>query len=361
MRVYIRVDSSVPMGSGHLMRCLTLAGELKESGAEISFICRNHPGNLNHLVKQKGFCLYELSGLPRQKDEDIKYENEYAGWLAVPWQQDAGETIGVIEKHGRLDWMVIDHYGLDERWEKRLRPHTSKIMVIDDLANRRHDCDLLLDQNLYENMEQRYDGLVPDSCKQLLGPQYALLRPEFCEARAHLRKRDGIVRRILIFFGGSDPTNETKKALDAIKLLDRPDIAVDVVVGANNPHRDEIREICADMPNTSYYCQVENMAELMANADLAIGAGGAAAWERCYLGLPTLIIIIAENQSAATKILASTGAVWNLGNSSEVSSDNIYESLQEITDNTVAIITMSEISMNVIFKRHVRICLWEEK
>src|SRR5690606_26558309 len=133
-------------------------------------------------------------------------------------------------------------YSIDIQWELKLRTYVNRIMVIDDLANRRHDCDLLLDQNLYENMEQRYMGLVPETCKLLLGPRYALLRPEFREARKKLRPRDGTVRRILIFFGGTDPTNETLKAIEAVRLLNCSDIEVDVVVGAKNPHRDLIKK-----------------------------------------------------------------------------------------------------------------------
>lgn len=219
---------------------------------------------------------------------------------------------------------MVDSYALDHKWEKFLRPHVNKIMVIDDLANRAHDCDLLLDQNYYRDIEHRYDGLLPLTCRKLLGPEYALLRPEFHQAKKNLRKRDGKIRRILVFFGGSDPSNETKKALQAIKLLNRPEIAVDVVVGAGNPHREEIKQICSEMPNTTYYCQVENMAELMAAADLAIGAGGVTTWERLYLELPTIAIAVAENQVETLEALGEAEMVWYLGIWSEVVVDDIY-------------------------------------
>jgi len=232
------------------------------------------------------------------------------------------------EKNKKIDWLVVDHYALDRRWEEQMRPFVRKIMVIDDLADHPHDCDLLLDQNLYEDMETRYDGLVPEHCIKLLGPKYALLRRGFREARANLRERDGTVKRILVFFGGSDSTNETAKALEAIQLLGRPDIAVDVVVGLSNPHKDGIKEMCSIMPNAKYYCQVDNMAELMAQADLAVGAGGSATWERCFLGLPSITIITAKNQRESTLAVSSRKATFNLGFHNQVSSKEILDILQ---------------------------------
>ena len=228
----------------------------------------------------------------------------------------------------RLSWLIVDHYALDKRWEGQMRPFTGKIMVIDDLADRPHDCDLLLDQNLYKGMERRYEGLVPDHCERLLGPRYALLRPEFAAARRTLRHRDGRVRRILVFFGGSDLSNETAKALEAIRLLNRSDIAVDVVVGASNAKGDMIREICQRMPNTCFHLQVENMAELMALADLAIGAGGTTTWERCYLGLPTIVLVLADNQREVAEAMSAAGAIRNVGWHADVTSTGLAEALR---------------------------------
>jgi len=205
LKILIRTDSSVQIGTGHVMRCLTLADELRERGAEIVFVCRDFAGNL---------CGYTEGNL------------KHAAWLGADWQTDARQVEEIIKDFNtHPDWLVVDHYALDERWERYLRSYVKKIMVIDDLADRPHDCDLLLDQNFYENLESRYDGLAPSGCKKLLGPKYALLRPEFREERKNLRKRDGYVKRIMIFFGGSDPTNETTKALEAVRMLNRPDIA----------------------------------------------------------------------------------------------------------------------------------------
>lgn len=206
--VAIRVDSSQVMGSGHLMRCLTLAERLRCEGTDVRFICRDLVGNPAHLAREKGFAL-EL--LPRREENSAL--TGYTAWLTVSQETDATETIAALERAGRafLDRLIIDHYAIDEVWEKHLRPYTKEIFVIDDLANRRHDCDVLLDQNFYRHMQHRYDGLVPTTCRLLLGPQYALLREEFYRVRETMRVRDGSLRRILVFYGGSDLTSETER------------------------------------------------------------------------------------------------------------------------------------------------------
>lgn len=328
MNIVFRTDASLLMGSGHVMRCLTLAGELRLRRAEVTFICREHLGCLISLIVDKG---YQVTCLPKAgceyavRPDDV----DHAEWLGVSWEQDAAETIAALGQIG-FDCLIIDHYAIDCRWERTLRPHVGRIMVIDDVADRPHECDLLLDQNLYVGMENRYNGLVPDYCIRLLGPKYALLRPEFTEYLRDMRPRDGSVKSIFIFFGGSDPSNETTKALKAIKLLDLPDVALDVVAGVANPHRDEIRSLCALMPNTTYHCQVDNMAELMATADLAIGGGGTITWERCFLGVPAMVIAIADNQVETTEYLYDTGRVWFIGKAATVTVAFLAQRVQEL-------------------------------
>jgi len=307
VNVCFRVDASIQIGSGHVMRCLTLADALRLQGTGITFICREHPGNLIGLIEAKG---YQVERLQPPTTGCVATPDDVANavLLGVSWLQDSADTIDALQETKR-EWLIVDHYALDYRWERKLRDHICKIMVIDDIADRPHDCDMLLDQNFYIDMESRYDGLVPGHCRKFFGPRCALLRPEFIEARRNLRERDGNVRRILLFFGGSDSTNETAKALAAIRLLNRTDIAVDAVVGWSNPRREEIQNICILMPNTVYHCQIANMAELMANADLAVGAGGTVAWERCHLGLPTLVLVTADNQSKTTQAADKAGLV----------------------------------------------------
>ncbi len=369
MKVFIRADASTQIGTGHVMRCLTLAGDLRQFGMEVSFISRELPGDLCDYVESKGFSVHRLIA-------EVDSKVDYWEWLGENWLADAKKTReiilnqageqsdigsvntkdaisnqaslldeGLINKSSQIAAqvffasapngeggsninLVVDNYAIDHKWESFLRPYVNKILIIDDLANRTHDCDLLLDQNYYHDLEHRYDGLLPQTCRKLLGPEYALLRPEFHQAKKTLRKRDGKIRRILVFFGGSDPTNETKKALEAIKQLNRPEIAVDVVVGTANPYQEEIKQICSEMPNTTYHCQVENMAELMAAADLAIGAGGATTWERLYLELPTIAIAVAENQVETLEALGKEGVVWYIGKSVGVNQEDLYRKIR---------------------------------
>lgn len=332
MRVVIRVDSSSLIGSGHLMRCLTLAGQLKKHGAEVAFICRDLEGNLTELVRKQD---YELYLLPRAAGDDTL--TGYAAWLTVSQQRDAEETLAIIQKFSAVNRLVIDSYAIDETWEELLRPYVQEIFVIDDLANRRHDCDVLLDQNYYLDKEHRYDGLVPESCKLLLGPEHALLREEFYEAKKHLRKRDGSIHNILIFYGGSDLTDETTKAIHALIELNLPGVTADVIVGASNKQKGKISELCAQHEFLYYHEQVSNMAEFMNNADLMLGAGGTTTWERYFLQLPSVVTAIAENQIKICEDCAMAGLIYYLGQHDKVTLDDIIRAIEELSspDNLV--------------------------
>lgn len=165
MNISFRTDASLQIGTGHVMRCLTLADELRRQGADIVFICREHPGNLIDLIEGKGHPVVRLL----QADAEYMATSEdvtHATWLGVSWQQDAAETLTALG-NTQPEWLIVDHYALDRRWGQKLRLHVGKIMVIDDLADRLHDCDLLSDQNLYPAMESRHDKLIPDNCQKL--------------------------------------------------------------------------------------------------------------------------------------------------------------------------------------------------
>lgn len=344
--IAFRTDSSFTLGAGHLFRCLALADALRQRGASVFFICVELPGNLNRFIENRGHVVHHL--LPPMPGDKGISSSLHPHWSGIDWKIDAKNTLEVLAGMPKLAWLLVDHYALDTRWEQQMRPFTGKIMIIDDLADRPHDCDLLLDQNQYERLERRYDGLVPDHCERLLGPRYALLRPEFAAARKTLRHRDGRVRRIFVFFGGSDLSNETAKALEAIRLLNRTEIAVDVVVGASNHKGDQIRQICQRMPNTYFHLQVENMAELMALADLAIGAGGTTTWERCCLGLPTLALVLADNQRGIVEAMSAAGAMRNVGWYANVTSTGLAEALRMVLASPDCLSAMSERSLAIM-------------
>jgi UDP-2,4-diacetamido-2,4,6-trideoxy-beta-L-altropyranose hydrolase len=332
------------------MRCLTLAEELSDSGAEVRFISRAHPGNLNGLIREKGFQCFELPETPAIETSEQWVQvsrSQYATWLGVSQQQDAQETIEALGGE-RADWLIVDHYGLDEDWETLLRPHATKIMVIDDLADRRHDCDLLLDQNFFINDEKRYDDLVPPSCTKLLGPKYALLRMEFREARKNLKERTGEVKRVLVFFGGSDPENYTGLAIEALSAPELLHLHVDVVIGAQNPNRIEVEKLGQDRPGTMLHIQASNMAELMSKADLAIGAGGSTTWERLYLGLPGIVIPIAKNQIPSTTDLCDLGIIMSLGQDGKISEKRLKEAVLLLIYKPIRLLEMSQIGMQMV-------------
>lgn len=327
MKIAIRVDASIRIGIGHVMRCLTLADELRVQGAKCNFICRELPGHQRSLIQNRGYPVFSLQACAGHEDSS-RPNNECPD---ISWQEDVEQTIGLLRKGiGTVDWLIVDHYGLERSWEEQLRSLDARVMVIDDLADRSHECDLLLDQNFYDNLDNRYIDLIEPKCRALLGPRYALLRDEFLRNGRSLRRRDGQVRRILIFFGGTDPSNETAKALDALRLFNRPELEADIVLGGANPFRDIIQAQCNGWPNVNCHIQVGNMAELMSKADLALGAGGSATWERCFLGLPTATIIVAANQIETTEALARTGAIVNLGSATQVTAQNLVEAMEEL-------------------------------
>ncbi|MBT3993446.1 MAG: UDP-2,4-diacetamido-2,4,6-trideoxy-beta-L-altropyranose hydrolase [Gammaproteobacteria bacterium] len=334
MKILFRADASIYIGSGHIMRCLTLADELKAKGCEIIFICRELSGNLISLIEKKNYSVCKLEVADESK--------------AFNWENDADETINWIEKKSiETDLIVIDHYQLDSRWESQLRSYTKKIMVIDDLANRHHDCDFLLDQNYYQNMETRYGGLVSFEATKFLGPTFALLREQFYRERESLSERNGEVNNILIFMGGGDSFNTTTMAIKAVQQVEQ-DIKVNVVIGGANPYYEEVDALCATLPNVNLHIQVENMAELMVQADLAIGAGGATTWERCYLGLPSITLVFAENQVKTTMDLASLGVINFLGWAHECTVHDIATSIQTAIDSPSKMKEMSSKSMRLM-------------
>jgi UDP-2,4-diacetamido-2,4,6-trideoxy-beta-L-altropyranose hydrolase len=339
LTVVVRADASITIGSGHVMRCLTLAEALQEKGAEVHFVCREHEGHLGALIQERGFrvTLLPVSNTgPPETSSDYVDVDAYAAWIGALWETDAEQTrtaIGATRE--QTAWLVVDHYGLDRRWENALRPVAGRIMAIDDLANRPHDCDLLLDQNLVAGIESRYSDKVPERCELLLGPAYALLQPIYARMHDRAIPRTGWVRRILISFGGADGRNVTGRALTAFMALNRADIEVDVVLDADSPDASAIRAQVAGRSNIHLHSNLPSLAELMARADLAIGASGATAWERCCTGLPSIVITLAENQRPIAEKLHELGVVRWLGDEDQVDDRNIAAALSDILANPV--------------------------
>ncbi|MQX38445.1 UDP-2,4-diacetamido-2,4,6-trideoxy-beta-L-altropyranose hydrolase [Roseospira navarrensis] len=324
--VVVRADASRRMGTGHVLRGLTLAGALRDLGAAVRVVCRAHPGHLMERIAAEGF---PVAGLPAPAAGDDS-------WLGASEPTDAEETIAALAG-ARPDWLIVDHYALGAAWEQALRPHVGAILAVDDLADRPHTCDALLDANLHPDPEARYDGLVPDGCRLLCGPWFAPLRPEYAAARRRRGgPRAGPVRRVLVFYGGSDASNETARAL---RVLSRPPfraMGVDVVVGANHPDPAGIAALAAARPNITLHGPRPHLADLMAAADVALGAGGVSVWERATLGLPSLLTVTAANQAAQVARLEETGAVWSLGPVEAVTDDALADTMAALCDDTDA-------------------------
>jgi UDP-2,4-diacetamido-2,4,6-trideoxy-beta-L-altropyranose hydrolase len=329
MNIVFRVDSSATIGSGHVMRCLILATALRESKENVFFICREHEGNLCDLIKQQGIGVWLLPAAGTQ-DDDF---SGYSAWLGAPWQKDAKQTINAIEVSSvKPDLLVVDHYSIDYRWENALRSLVGRIMVIDDLANRKHDCDLLLDQNLVAEMHTRYAGLVSDACRLMLGPKYSLLQPIYAELQEGLTIRKGPIRRIFIFFGESGRKNLTGLAIAAFERLNRPDIQVDVVIGSNYRYAKAFRKKVEGHKNIHLHSGLSTLAPLMAKADLAIGASGTTSWERLCLGLPTVVVSIADNQHDIAVELNRRGLIQWLGPQDSVDEQALTEVLGSLIE-----------------------------
>jgi UDP-2,4-diacetamido-2,4,6-trideoxy-beta-L-altropyranose hydrolase len=336
-KVIFRVDASEDIGSGHAVRCQTLARELCDRGMECIFVCRDLKGNMIERFRHRGF---NVMVLPQHGDTSIAAASEldqppapkHSKWLGTDWLSDANETIAAFADNAPPEWLVVDHYALDYRWESRMRPYAKRIMVIDDLADRKHDCDLLLDQTLLTDMEERYDDLVPCRCARLLGPQYALLQPEYVSLRPRAPPRLNQIRRVLVFFGGVDQHNVTGLAVSAFLALGRSDVVLDVVLSSQCPHAAAVREQAGGHTNVVVHESFPSLAPLILSADLALGAGGATSLERCCLGLPSLVITIADNQKHIAAELDRRKLIQWLGHHDAVTLQALVQALKHVIE-----------------------------
>jgi UDP-2,4-diacetamido-2,4,6-trideoxy-beta-L-altropyranose hydrolase len=325
VKVAFRVDASLSVGTGHVMRCLTLADELRRRGAEIHFLCRDEPGNLIALIGSRS---HQTATLAPDRDDAEQCATHLSGM--------------------RPDWIVVDHYGLGKKWECAIRPYADAIFVIDDLANRAHDCDLLLDQNLYEGVETRYAALVPNHCRQLIGPKFALLRPEFAEARSTLSRRTGAISKVLVNFGGADTTNETARILGLLHDSLPFSVEIDAVLGPANPHADRIKSANFPGRQVTVHIGTDRMAALMSKADAFVGAGGSTTWERLCLGLPSLVIAAAENQVPTAQYLGKLGAIDYIGRAADLTKHGLRAALSRFLMDQEGRSRMAEVGMELV-------------
>jgi UDP-2,4-diacetamido-2,4,6-trideoxy-beta-L-altropyranose hydrolase len=335
MNITFRADASLDIGTGHVMRCLTLADALSAQSANCQFICRQHEGHLIELIRSKGYVVHVLTA----QNTDVEAKTKalpsadklaHSRWLGTSQAQDAAACAPILAAQPP-DWLVVDHYALDSHWESALMPHYRKLMVIDDLADRHHVCDLLLDQT-FDRSANDYHPLVPEHCQLLCGAAYALLRPEFAALRPYSlqRRAQPALHQLLINMGGVDKDNVTGQVLQALHDCSLPaDCHIIVVMGANAPWLDSVRAQVQNMPwPTKVLVGINNMAQIMADSDLAIGAAGSTSWERCCLGLPTILLVLAENQKYAAQLLEKSKVTHNIQASANLKK-SLIEGIQE--------------------------------
>lgn len=330
MRVVFRADAGLQIGSGHIARCLTLANALTKNGASCEFVCRLHDGHLCDWVQNLGFGVRRL---PQVRN----IGPETTSWLGADTSLDARQTIDSLGGT-EVDWLIVDHYAIDHEWEAKLCTRAQNLLVIDDLANRHHQADVLIDQNLHDEPEKRYQSLVPEACRLWCGPRYALLRPDFAECRSATKRTSQETMNVFVFFGGMDETDITGRVLRTlVEGRDRlaPDsnaLSLDVVVGASNPNQQELRQWCRKLDSmdgfsATLHVQVSEMAALMQRADLAIASGGSNTWERCCLGIPTLAIAAADNQMEASGQLDRLGVLRFIGRHDSLDDETLREEI----------------------------------
>ena len=339
MVILFRCDSSLLIGSGHLMRCLNLAELLKEAGHQIQFACRALQGNLINLAEEKQFLTHVL---PFIEDHSFQPKDLYQKWLQVSLESEIAAFIDVQEIV-KPDWVIVDHYSLGFKWEKAVASKGTKILAIDDLF-RKHYCDAFIDHNYHDCHTDKIK--VPSTSVNFLGPEYALLNQRFlkmCPSKTYPKT----LKKVLVFFGGTDPEGITSQFLENISKIDSPSLTYEVVIGKNNPRLKEIQSVCSVNTNLNLHIQIDNMNELLNQCQLYIGSGGTITWERCYLGIPGICLAIAENQTELSQSLHESNIHTFLGHFENLNIDKLFIQINELINDHKKLQSFHESSLNL--------------
>ena len=331
MNILFRLDASKGIGNGHLIRCICLADRLRDIGAKATFLCRaEEEDDYDILIKSE----HKLKLLKNKNSKDVQ---SYDSWLGVHWEQDAEEVKSFIDcLDDDINLIIVDHYGIDARWHKKLRASCKQIFVIDDLVDRELDCDFLLNSSFSGQVEEYSKLLLNKKCKSFLGPDYALISPKYNHLRSKAlikRKNNTSINEILVFLGSMDPKNYSGLAIEAIQSFQwRTPIEVNCILSSKSPSLELVRKQIVTLeddrddqslldsrasnqyqpefirPKITLHSDTENMEKFIFDADLCIGSGGNSAWERCVLGLPTFLTSIADNQIRNIQNITEKGA-----------------------------------------------------
>lgn len=310
--VVFRVDSSKILGSGHIQRCITLANYLKAHRISSVFISKDFEGNFGYLLEKAAFPIHFIDHHLNEKE-------------------DSEATLELIKKWS-ISTLVIDCYALSSTFEHPIKKAGFKILVIDDLMNRPHECDLLLDQNYRNDYTKAYDQLLPSDTLKFLGPTYSLLRPQFFEAKPKAQLKIKKIKNIFVFFGGSDSTKETLRFLNSV-LMDSLH-HYHVLLSKGNVALKEILAI-KNGGNFTLHVDAENVADIMLRCDFYIGSGGTITWERMILNLSGLVISVADNQIPGAEALAKDGLHSYLGPAENVDYKKLPKMLLDLEKNSL--------------------------
>lgn len=304
----IRCDASIAIGTGHLMRCLALAQAWKEAAGHAVFAMAETTPAIEERIRAEQMDVVRLTESPgSSEDADVT-----ARWA----------------RQSAANWVVVDGYVFGPEYQVHLKRAGLKVLLVDDIALAgRYSADLVLNQNAHAS-----EALYPNreaSTRLLLGPRFTMLRREFGAWGGWKRKITPVARRVLVTLGGSDPDNITARVASAI--MSEPELEGIVVVGGSNPHMPKLRELMEENgPTVRLVENVGNMPELMAWADVAVSGAGTTTWEMCFMGLPALLIVLADNQEPVARHLAEQGMVVNLGRGATVTGKVIVDGLRSV-------------------------------
>ena len=325
MEVAFRVDASPQIGGGHLSRCLALADALRSHRLSSTFLLGSQSKSAVSAVEAGGHRATVLMAPPGESTTNR--------WLDVPPQLDAQRTTEAIDTTS-IRLLIVDQYGLDHRWERIVQEHTGAFVVaIDGLATRRHHCDLLIDPTYSEKpARRRWGDLVSSHTKLLCGPKYALLRPNFESALHRRTQRPGRIPSIFICFGGGDTGDITELAIDVALRLSIENLQITAVCTSATAGVEQLQSRYKARQNVDVVIDTDQVASLMACADLAIGGAGTMTWERAFLGLPALVVAIADHQVDVARPVADTGAIEFLGRLEDLDSSHLYRRLEDLIE-----------------------------
>lgn len=306
MKILIRVDASIEIGTGHLMRCLALAQAWQDAGERVIFVMATEAPALGARLKSEGMEVVHLS-------------------VELGSAKDARETAS-LARQVDTSWIMVDGYHFGAEYQRIIKDSGLHLLFIDDYGHANHYyADIVLNQNIYAH-EGLYANREPYT-QLLLGTCYALLRREFWQWRGWQRSLPPVVRKVLVTLGGGDSDNVTFKVIQALQMMETEGLKVVVVVGGSNPHYEQLQ---ATVQDSRFPIRLErnvtNMPELIAWADVAVAAGGSTCWELAFMGLPSLVLILADNQWSNAKKLSGL-SVRNLGWHEDVSADEIAEAV----------------------------------